>query len=583
MVDALGRLSDINRETATLYYINGYSQEDISRFTAKPLGTIKSRLHEARKQLRKELVAMVEDQLKRSRPGREFTDTVERKIGRVRVCRSGTRWDSILLTDTEGRSYQVTSGSEEAEVVERRLSGRATDADTDLFDVLLDVLAHFGCRLSEATLVPSKGKSISDTMGSLRIQSPAGVVEVEAEPADAVSLAVRAGAAIYVERSLAEEKLFRREDGRPMSPQGAWRAVGRRAKESRREERPFRDAAHVIRTLERNPESDKARRALMDLIRESRPSRVKNTNDGLGELKRWVKRCRDGALEALSTGLLGSLHLLKHLYDPDKAVRLLERAHKLAPHDSRIAFDLATAYALTKRRADALDVLEALSKVHPEPDQLAKEVAECSNFRGLWRRSSFRALFGEPIAVAQYHFKSAQTGMSSLQSQRARQRPQGGLELSRMSKPRIRTIHGILGCGPLLTIRQTYGFEEQGAGAKGEPFVVRLNDDRVVKIPMSLAEQERVNDGICQDKFIYPEANETCCGVLRAAGIKIEATVVLKAGARSSECAMITRRGEDTCITQLQGYSLLAVALWARAPVLVGEPVAEKLLARHKR
>ena len=55
---AVRRLPDASRETATLYYIDGYSPSDIGRFTGRPVGTIRRRLHDARKRLRKELVTL---------------------------------------------------------------------------------------------------------------------------------------------------------------------------------------------------------------------------------------------------------------------------------------------------------------------------------------------------------------------------------------------------------------------------------------------------------------------------------------------------------------------------------------------
>jgi len=53
--EAVGALSEKNRLTITLYYINGLTQKEVSAFLDLPLGTIKSRLHEAKKKLRKEL------------------------------------------------------------------------------------------------------------------------------------------------------------------------------------------------------------------------------------------------------------------------------------------------------------------------------------------------------------------------------------------------------------------------------------------------------------------------------------------------------------------------------------------------
>ena len=65
---AIQALSEPLRVTVTLFYINGYSEKDVSKFLGCPLGTVKRRLHEARRQLRKGLLHMVEEELKKSRP-----------------------------------------------------------------------------------------------------------------------------------------------------------------------------------------------------------------------------------------------------------------------------------------------------------------------------------------------------------------------------------------------------------------------------------------------------------------------------------------------------------------------------------
>ncbi|MBM3235107.1 sigma-70 family RNA polymerase sigma factor [Candidatus Poribacteria bacterium] len=53
--EAIDALSEKNRLTITLYYIDGLTQKEIGDFLGVPLGSIKSRLHEAKKHLRKEL------------------------------------------------------------------------------------------------------------------------------------------------------------------------------------------------------------------------------------------------------------------------------------------------------------------------------------------------------------------------------------------------------------------------------------------------------------------------------------------------------------------------------------------------
>jgi len=57
--DAITGLSKINRTVVDLYYICGYSYAEISKKLRIPQSTVRSRLQESRKQLRKEFVSMV--------------------------------------------------------------------------------------------------------------------------------------------------------------------------------------------------------------------------------------------------------------------------------------------------------------------------------------------------------------------------------------------------------------------------------------------------------------------------------------------------------------------------------------------
>lgn len=81
---AIQALSEPLRVTVTLFYINEYSEKDVSTFLGCPLGTVKRRLHEARRQLRKGLMHMVAEELKKSRPD-QLKDRVLRRIRQMRM------------------------------------------------------------------------------------------------------------------------------------------------------------------------------------------------------------------------------------------------------------------------------------------------------------------------------------------------------------------------------------------------------------------------------------------------------------------------------------------------------------------
>jgi RNA polymerase sigma-70 factor (ECF subfamily) len=59
--EALGRLKTLDRETLVAFYINGQSLLEIAEELDAPIGTIKRRLHTARKRLKLELEASADD------------------------------------------------------------------------------------------------------------------------------------------------------------------------------------------------------------------------------------------------------------------------------------------------------------------------------------------------------------------------------------------------------------------------------------------------------------------------------------------------------------------------------------------
>ena len=71
--DALQKLSEDVRLTVTLSYINGYTHNEVAQFLEVPKATVRSRLHSAKKKLRKEMIDMVSDVLHEGKPDENFT------------------------------------------------------------------------------------------------------------------------------------------------------------------------------------------------------------------------------------------------------------------------------------------------------------------------------------------------------------------------------------------------------------------------------------------------------------------------------------------------------------------------------
>ena len=81
---ALSSLSEVNRETTVLYYIDGYSQRDISGFLSVPLGTVKRRLHDSRKLLQKEVMKMVKEIFEENKLEWKFTEDVVNSVSELK-------------------------------------------------------------------------------------------------------------------------------------------------------------------------------------------------------------------------------------------------------------------------------------------------------------------------------------------------------------------------------------------------------------------------------------------------------------------------------------------------------------------
>ena len=76
ILSALDSLSEANRLTTILYYVDGLSYDEIARFQDIPLSSVKGRLYQSRKKLKEEMINMLERTLKKHAPGKEFTESV---------------------------------------------------------------------------------------------------------------------------------------------------------------------------------------------------------------------------------------------------------------------------------------------------------------------------------------------------------------------------------------------------------------------------------------------------------------------------------------------------------------------------
>ena len=79
---AIGALPDSERLVTTLFYVSGYSQNEIGDFLELQVTTVAKRLFSARRRLKRELVSMFKEDLQQHRPSRHeaFADQVQARL-----------------------------------------------------------------------------------------------------------------------------------------------------------------------------------------------------------------------------------------------------------------------------------------------------------------------------------------------------------------------------------------------------------------------------------------------------------------------------------------------------------------------
>jgi len=80
VLEAIRALPEHQRVVTTLFYINGYSQNDIADFLEVPVTTVKKRLHDSRKRLKERMMDMVGETLKEHVPDERFSQKVISKL-----------------------------------------------------------------------------------------------------------------------------------------------------------------------------------------------------------------------------------------------------------------------------------------------------------------------------------------------------------------------------------------------------------------------------------------------------------------------------------------------------------------------
>ncbi len=80
IIEEFNSLSAKNRLVTALYFINGYSYQEIGHFLELPVSTVKSRLHKSREILKERLIDMVAEILSKNKPDKDFIKQLKEKL-----------------------------------------------------------------------------------------------------------------------------------------------------------------------------------------------------------------------------------------------------------------------------------------------------------------------------------------------------------------------------------------------------------------------------------------------------------------------------------------------------------------------
>ena len=232
--EAIEALPPAQREAVLLFYVRGLSCEEAATMLGQTPGAVRVRLPRARLKLRESL----HDHAPAITRAREEPEMIEVTVDDV-VSRFAEedlvdeRMRVVLLREKEGdRVLPIWIAAPEGDALVMRLAGEETPRPmtADLTTRLIDVL---GGRVERVVVSSLREKTF---FAVVTVSGAEGRSDVDARPSDALNLAARAGAPVYVDEAVLDQAGFptsdlqsgldKDEEGLTGSrPAGEWRSV----------------------------------------------------------------------------------------------------------------------------------------------------------------------------------------------------------------------------------------------------------------------------------------------------------------------------------------------------------------------
>ena len=204
VMDAITSLSERNSLVVTLYYIDGLSYEEIGNFLSLSESAIKSRLHRARKQLREELISMMEDNFERHKLPEDFPEKVVQEV-EVKCVRMNKSEDGVIVPVVflqnkadEKQILPIYIGAFEGSAIIQQLEKTQTPRPMT-HDLMANILKEFGMRVVRIVVTDLKETTF---YARITIESDGVLKEIDARPSDSIALALRTDAPIFVAKSV---------------------------------------------------------------------------------------------------------------------------------------------------------------------------------------------------------------------------------------------------------------------------------------------------------------------------------------------------------------------------------------------
>lgn len=199
-LEALDVLPDAEREAVVLHYVDGLSCDEVAARVGRSPGAVRVRLHRARRRLRAHLGIHLTP-----RKELEMVEVVPENVV-VRMAEDGQlaneRLRIVVLKEADGeRRLPIWIGASEGDALALHLGGDAFPRPITV-DLAGRLVEAAGARIEDVRISALREKTF---YAVVRLAVGDGVEEVDARPSDALNLAVRVGASIFVDEAVMEQ------------------------------------------------------------------------------------------------------------------------------------------------------------------------------------------------------------------------------------------------------------------------------------------------------------------------------------------------------------------------------------------